>query len=43
MKYRPDIAEYLIEYAITHSDELKDKYWEEASMLSVGSLHQEGY
>jgi hypothetical protein len=30
-KYRADIAEYMIEYAIANSDELKDKYWEDAS------------
>ncbi len=30
-KYRPDITEYMIEYAIMHSDELRDKYWGDAS------------
>ena len=30
-KYRPDISEYMIEYAIINSDELKDKHWEDAS------------
>ena len=30
-KYRPDITEYMIEYAITHSDELRDKHWDDAS------------
>jgi len=30
-KYRPEIKDYMLEYAITNSDELKDKHWEDAS------------
>jgi len=30
-KFRPEITDYMFEYAITNSDELKDKYWEDAS------------
>ena len=30
-RYRKEITDDMIEYAITNSDELKDRYWEEAS------------
>ncbi len=30
-KYRTDITDDLIEYAILHSNELRDKHWEDAS------------
>lgn len=30
-KFRPDITDDVLEYAITNSNELKDKYWEDAS------------
>jgi hypothetical protein len=30
-KYRKDISDDIFEYAIINSDELKDKYWEDAS------------
>ncbi len=30
-RYRKDISDYLIEYAIQNSNELKDKHWEDAS------------
>ena len=30
-RYRPDITDDLIEYAILNSNELKDKHWEDAS------------
>lgn len=30
-KYRPDISEYMMEYAIQNSDELHDKHWDDAS------------
>ena len=29
-KYRKDITDDMIEYAISNSNELKDKYWEDA-------------
>lgn len=29
--YRKDITEDIIEYAIQHSNEFKDKYWDDAS------------
>lgn len=31
VKYRKQITDDLIEYAIKNSDELKDRYWEDAS------------
>lgn len=30
-KYRKEITNDILEYAITNSDELKDKYWKDAS------------
>ena len=30
-KFRPDILDHDIEYAIIHSDELRDKHWKDAS------------
>lgn len=30
-RYRPEITDDVIEYGITHSDELKDKHWSDAS------------
>ena len=30
-KYRTKISDYMFEYAITNSDEVRDKHWEDAS------------
>jgi len=30
-RFRPEITDDLLEYAINNSNELKDKYWEDAS------------
>lgn len=30
-RYRPDISDDLIEYALQNSDEMRDKHWQDAS------------
>ena len=40
-RYRKDISDDMIEYALKNSNELKDKYWEDA-LNAISRIHPSG-